>query len=139
MFSKPFSHFEEPKTIESVFQSEPEVLPSFEMNYKFLERHKKTLSLAKTRKRENPVNAAHKMVSQSSTKQDEEVRTEEVTESIVTYTEEEINTFNCDVKLSELSLAHFQFCHQRGERCKLFSFSRKLFRNLKKDVKINGL
>ena len=47
------------------------------------------------------------MVSQSSTKQDEEERTEEVTESIVTYTEEEINTFNCDVKLSELSLAHF--------------------------------
>ena len=53
------------------------------------------------------MNAAHKMVSQSSTKQDEEERTEEVTESIVTYTEEEINTFNCDVKLSELSLAHF--------------------------------
>ena len=85
------------------------------------------------------MNAAHTMVSQSSTKQDEEVRTEEGTGSIVTYTEEEINTFNCDVKLSELSLAHFQFCHQRGERCKLFSFSRKLFRNLKKDVKINGL
>ena len=107
MFSKPFSHFEEPKTIESVFQSEPEVLPSFEMNYKFLERHKKTLSLAKTRKRENPVNAAHKMASQSSTKQVEEATTEKVTGSIVTYTEEEINTFNRDVKLSELSLGQF--------------------------------
>ena len=107
MFSKPFSHFEEPKTIESVFQSEPEVLPCFEMNYKFLERHKKPLSLAKTRKRENPVNAAHKMASQSSTKQVEEATTEKVTGSIVTRTEEEINTFNCDVKLSELSLAHF--------------------------------
>ncbi|CAH3103709.1 unnamed protein product, partial [Pocillopora meandrina] len=90
-FSKPFSHFEEPKTIESVFQK----------------RHKETLSLAKTRKRENPVNAAHKMASQSSTKQDEEVRTEKGTGSIVIRTEEEINTFNCDVKLSELSLAHF--------------------------------
>ena len=107
MFSKPFSHFEEPKTIESVFQSEPEVLPSFEMNYKFLERHKKTLSLAKTRKRENPVNAAHKMASKSSTKQVEEATTEKVTGSIVTYTEEEINTFNRDVKLSELSLGQF--------------------------------
>ena len=107
MFSKPFSPFEEPKTIESVFQSEPEVLPCFEMNYKFLERHKKPLSLAKTRKRENPVNAAHKMASQSSTKQVEEATTEKVTGSIVIRTEEEINTFNCDVKLSELSLAHF--------------------------------
>ena len=107
MFSKPFSPFEEPKTNKSVFQSEPEVLPCFEMNYKFLERHKKTLSLAKTRKRENPVNAAHKMASQSSTKQVEEATTEKVTGSIVTYTEEEINTFNRDVKLSELSLGHF--------------------------------
>ena len=107
VFSKPFSLFEEPKTNKSVFQSEPEVLPCFEMNYKFLERHKKPLSLAKTRKRENPVNAAHKMASQSSTKQVEEATTEKVTGSIVTYTEEEINTFNRDVKLSELSLGHF--------------------------------
>ena len=107
VFSKPFSPFEEPKTNKSVFQSEPEVLPCFEMNYKFLERHKKPLSLAKTRKRENPVNAAHKMASKSSTKQDEEATTEEVTGSIVIYIEEEINTFNRDVKLSELSLGHF--------------------------------
>ena len=107
VFSKPFSPFEEPKTNKSVFQSEPEVLPCFEMNYKFLERHKKPLSLAKTRKRENPVNAAHKMASKSSTKQDEEATTEEVTGPIVIYIEEEINTFNRDVKLSELSLGHF--------------------------------
>ena len=43
-----------------------QVLPCFEMNCKLLERHKKPLSLAETRKRENPVNAAHKMVSKSS-------------------------------------------------------------------------
>ena len=79
-----------------------QVLPCFEMNYKLLERHKKPLSLAETRKRENPVNAAHKMVSKSSIKQDEEA-----TGSIVIYSEEEINTFNRDVKLSELSLGHF--------------------------------
>ena len=47
------------------------------------------------------------MASQSSTKQVEEATTEKVTGSIVIRTEEEINTFNCDVKLSELSLAHF--------------------------------
>ena len=28
----------------------------------------------------------------------------------------------------------FQFCHQRGKRCNLFSFSSKGFGNLKKDV-----
>ena len=42
MFLKPFSPFEEPKTNKSGFPSEPEVLPCFEMNYKSLERHKKT-------------------------------------------------------------------------------------------------
>ena len=42
MLSKPSSPFEELETNKSVFQSEPEVLPCFEMNYKFLERHKKT-------------------------------------------------------------------------------------------------
>ena len=56
----------------SVFQSEPEVLPCFELNYKFLERHKKPLSLVTTRKQENPVNTAQKMASKSSTKQDGE-------------------------------------------------------------------
>ena len=53
----------------SVFQSEPEVLPCFELNYKFLERHEKPLSLVTTRKQENPVNTAQKMASKSSTKQ----------------------------------------------------------------------
>ena len=45
------------------------------MNYKFLERHKKLLSLATTRKRGNPVNTAQKMASKSSTEQDKEVTT----------------------------------------------------------------
>ena len=47
------------------------------------------------------------MASKSSTKQDEEATTEEVPGSIAIYTEEEINTFNRDVKLSVLSLGHF--------------------------------
>ena len=49
------------------------------------------------------------MVSKSSNKQDEEATTEEVPRSIVIYTkeEEEINTFNRDVKPSVLSLGHF--------------------------------
>ena len=78
------------------------------MNCKFLERHtEKPLSLAATRKRENPVNAALKMVSKSSTKQVEEATTEEAPGSIVICTEEEVNTFNRDVKRSVLSLGHF--------------------------------
>ena len=97
MFSKPLSPFQEPKTNKRVFQSEPEVLPCFELNYKFLERHKKLLSLATTRKQKNPVNTAQKMASKSSTKQDGEATTEEVPGSIVTYTEEEINTFKDDM------------------------------------------
>ena len=48
MLSKPLSPFLEPKTNKRVFQSEPEVLPCFELNYKFLERHKKLLSSATT-------------------------------------------------------------------------------------------
>ena len=47
------------------------------------------------------------MVSKSSIKQDEEATTEEVTGSIVIDSKEEINTFNRDVKLLELSLGHF--------------------------------
>ena len=47
------------------------------------------------------------MVSKSSIKQGEEATTEEVTGSIVIDSEEEINTFNRDVKLLELSLGHF--------------------------------
>ena len=77
------------------------------MNCKFLERHtEKPLSLAATRKRENPVNTALKMVSKSSTKQVEEATTEEAQGSIVICTEE-VNTFNRDVKRSVLSLGHF--------------------------------
>ena len=60
MFSKPLSPFEKLKTNKNVFQSEPEVPPCFELNYKFSERHKKPLSLATTRKQENPVNTAQK-------------------------------------------------------------------------------
>ena len=47
------------------------------------------------------------MASKSSAKQDEEATVEEVSGSIVVYKEEEINTFNHDVKLSVLSLRHF--------------------------------
>ena len=96
MFSKPLSPFQEPKTNKRIFQSEPEVLPCFELNYKFLERHKKPLSLATTTKQKNPVNMAQKMASKSSTKQGREVKTEEVPGSIVTYMEEEINTIKDD-------------------------------------------
>ena len=92
MFSKSLSSFEELKTNKSVFKSDPEVLSRFDLNYKFLERHEKPFSLAATRKDENPVNTAQKMVSQSSTKQNGEATTEKVPGSIVTYTEEEINT-----------------------------------------------
>ena len=46
------------------------------------------------------------MASKSSTEQDEEATTKEVPRSIVIYTEEEINTFNRDIKLSVLSLGH---------------------------------
>ena len=46
-----------------------------------------------TRKQKNPVNTAQKMASKSSTKQHGEATTEEAPGSIVTYTEEEINTF----------------------------------------------
>ena len=53
------------------------------------------------------MDTAQKMASKSSTKQDEEATTEEVPGSIAIYTEEEINTFNRDVKLSVLSLGHF--------------------------------
>ena len=90
MFSKPLSPFQEPKTNKSVFQIEPELLPCFELNYKFLERHNKPLLLATTRKQENPANTAQKMANKSSTKQDGEATTEEVPGSIVTYTEEEL-------------------------------------------------
>ena len=47
------------------------------------------------------------MASKSSTKQHEEATTEEVPGSIILYTEEKMNTFHRDVKLSVLSLGHF--------------------------------
>ena len=43
------------------------------------------------------MNTAQKMASQGSTKQNGEATTEEVPGSIVTYTEEEINTFKDDM------------------------------------------
>ena len=97
MFSKPLSSFEELKTNKSVFYIEPEVLPCFELNYKFSKRHKKPLSLATTTKQENLVNTAQKIASQSSTEQNGEATTEEVPGSIVTYTEEKINRFKDDM------------------------------------------
>ena len=93
MYSKPLPPFQEPKTNKRVFQSEPEVLPCFELNYKFLGRHKKT-SFA--RDNEKAQHTAQKMASKSSTKQDGEATTEEVPGSIVTYTEE-ITTFKDDM------------------------------------------
>ena len=90
MFSKPLSFFQEPKTNKRVFQSEPEVLPCFELNYKFLERHKKASFARDNEKaKKKTVNTAQKMARKSSTKQDGEATTEEVPGSIVTYTEEE--------------------------------------------------
>ena len=77
MFSKPLSPFQEPKTNKSVFQSEPEPLPCFELNY-ISWRGIKTSFAHDTRKQENPVNTAQKMASKSSTKQDGEATTEEV-------------------------------------------------------------
>ncbi|CAH3151561.1 unnamed protein product, partial [Porites lobata] len=78
----------------------------------FYERHKKPLSLATTRKQEKHVNTAQKVASQSSTKQNREAITEEVPGSIVTYTEEEINTFKDDMAPKTdtkkmLSIGHF--------------------------------
>ena len=47
------------------------------------------------------------MASKNSTEKDEKATTEEVQGSIIIYVEEEINTFNCNVKLSVLLLGHF--------------------------------
>ena len=93
------------KPNKSVFKVSQNFFPVLKWTTNSL-RHKKPPSLATTRKRENPVNTAQKMVSKSSTKKVEELTTEEVPGSIVIYTEE-INTFNRDVKLSVLSLGDF--------------------------------
>ena len=53
------------------------------------------------------MNTVQKMASKSSTKQDRVATTEEVPGSVVIYTEEEINTFHRDFKLSVLFLGHF--------------------------------
>ena len=88
MFSKPLSPFQEPKTNKRVFKSEPEVLPCFELNYKFLERHKKPFARDNEKAKKLCERGAENG-KQSSTKQDREATTEEVPGSIVTYTEEE--------------------------------------------------
>ena len=64
-------------------------------------------TIATAKKQENPLNTAHKIASESSTKQDEEATTEEVPGSIAIYTEKEINTVNHDVTLSVLLLGRF--------------------------------
>ena len=60
------------KKNKNVFQSELEVLLCFEMNHKFLERHKKPLSLAATRTRKScehgPENGKHWKVQPNKTK-----------------------------------------------------------------------
>ena len=106
MFSKPLSPFEEPKTNKNVFQSEPEVLPCFEMNYKFFKTHKKPLPLATTRKRENPMKTARKMASKVQSNKTKK-RQQKKCRGRLSYTKEEINTFDRDVKLSVLSLGYF--------------------------------
>ena len=66
---KTIATFWRAKNKQKRFSKWAEVLPCFELNYKFLERHKKFISLVTTRKQENPVNTAQKMASKSSTKQ----------------------------------------------------------------------
>ena len=55
------------------------------------------------------MNTVQKMACKCSSKQDKVATTEEVPGSIVIYTEEEINTFHRDVKLSVLVLGHYFF------------------------------
>ena len=122
--------------LSSRFWSLPEIRSQLSYISRLVRGIQSTIATAK--KQENPLNTAQKIASESSTKQDEEATTEEVPGSIAIYTEKEINTVNRHVTLSVLSLGHFisfHFCHQRGKRCKLFSFSSKGFGNLKKDVK----
>ena len=93
-------------------------------------------------KRENPVNTTQEMASESSTKQDEEVTTKEVPGSIVIYTEEEINTFNHDVKLSLLSLGHFmsfRFATKEVKGVNYFPSRANDLEIWKKMLRINGL
>ena len=94
VFSKPSSPSKEPKTNKSIFQSELEVLPCFEMNYKFLGRHKKPLSLA-TRGPENSKQKLNLTRRRSDNGRSARVECHP--------TKEEINTF----KPLVLSLGHF--------------------------------
>ena len=84
------------------------------------------------------MNTAQKMAWKSSTKQDREATTEEVPRSIVIYTEEEINTFKRDVKLSVLLLEHFisfSFVTKKVKGTNHFPSRANDLENLNKDVK----
>ena len=84
------------------------------------------------------MNTAQKMASKSSTKQDREATTEEVPRSIVICTEEEINTFKRDVKLSVLLFEHFisfSFAIKKVKDVNHFPFRANDLENLNKDVK----
>ena len=99
-------------------------------------------TIVTTRKRENPLNMAQKMASESSTKQDEEATTEEVPGSIAIYTEKEINTVNRDVTLSVLSLGHFisfSFATKEVKGATYFPSRAKDLEIWKKMLKKNGL
>ena len=99
-------------------------------------------TIATTRKRENPLNTAQKMASESSTKQDEEATTEEVPGSIAIYTEKEINTVNRNVTLSVLSLGHFisfSFATKEVKGATYFPSRAKDLEIWKKMLKKNGL
>ena len=126
------STFEEPKQ-KTVFESESEVLPCFEMNYKFLERHEID---------KNPVNTAQKMASESSTTQDNVATTEEVPGSIVIYKKEKINTFHRDFKLSVLLFGHFisfRFATKEAKGVNYFPSRANDLEIRKKMLTINGL
>ena len=78
------------------------------------------------------------MTSKSSTKQDEEVAKEEAPELIVIYTEEEITTFNRDVKLSVPTIEHFisfSFATKEVKGVNYFTSRANYLEIWKKDVK----
>ena len=82
------------------------------------------------------MNTAQKMASKSSTKQDKEATTEEVPGSIVIYTEEKINIFKRDVKLSVLLLEHFisfSFATKKVKGVNYFPSRANDLENLNKD------
>ena len=107
MFSKPLSPFEEPKTNKSVFQSEPEVVPCFEMNYKLFERHKNLFSSRQRQSEKILWTRPRKWqakVQPNKTKK----RQRKKCQSRLSYIQKkEKNTFSRDAKLSVLSFGHF--------------------------------